>query len=68
MSVLEKELTPRELNIILRRTGLTTGGTETLDSIGKDFKLTRERIRQLEGLAYRKLRRPRVLRELRDLL
>lgn len=51
-------LPPREREIMIRRFGILTGESETLEEIGKDFNLTRERIRQLEILALRKLRQP----------
>lgn len=61
-------LTEREKQIVIRRFGLADGSTHTLDEIGKTFKLTRERIRQIESAALRKLRYQSRLRNLRDFL
>ncbi len=51
-------LTKKEAEIIKRRFGLIDGFSQTLEEVGKHFKVTRERIRQLEGKALRKLRHP----------
>jgi RNA polymerase primary sigma factor len=51
-------LTKKEAEIIKRRFGLTDGVSQTLEEVGKHFNVTRERIRQLEGKALRKLRHP----------
>ena len=51
-------LPPREREIMIRRFGILSGESETLEEIGKDFDLTRERIRQLEIMALRRLRQP----------
>jgi RNA polymerase primary sigma factor len=59
-------LTPREARILRLRFGLHDGQTYTLEEIGEKFGLTRERIRQLEGKALRRLRHPRRSRRLRD--
>jgi RNA polymerase primary sigma factor len=59
-------LTPREARILRLRFGLHDGETHTLEEIGEKFGLTRERIRQLEGQALRRLRHPRRSRRLRD--
>jgi RNA polymerase primary sigma factor len=59
-------LTPREARILRLRFGLHDGHTHTLEEIGAKFGLTRERIRQLEGKALRRLRHPRRSRRLRD--
>jgi RNA polymerase primary sigma factor len=59
-------LSPREARILRLRFGLHDGHTYTLEEIGDKFGLTRERIRQLEGKALRRLRHPRRSRRLRD--
>jgi RNA polymerase primary sigma factor len=59
-------LPPREARILRLRFGLHDGHTYTLEEIGEKFGLTRERIRQLEGKALRRLRHPRRSRRLRD--
>jgi RNA polymerase primary sigma factor len=51
-------LTRKESEIIKRRFGIGDGISQTLEEVGKQFKVTRERIRQLEGKALRKLRHP----------
>jgi RNA polymerase primary sigma factor len=56
-SVLEY-LTPREQKILKMRYGLEDGRTHTLEEVGEEFKVTRERIRQIEAKALRKLRHP----------
>ena len=61
-------LTEREKQIVSLRFGLEDGSTHTLDEIGKTFKLTRERIRQIESAALRKLRYQSRIRNLRDFL
>ena len=61
-------LTPREARIIGLRFGLLNGRSYTLDEIGKKYGLTRERIRQIESQALRKLRHPRRTRQIRDYL
>ena len=61
-------LTPREARILRLRFGLQNGRSYTLEEVGKKFGLTRERIRQIEGQALRKLRHPRRSRHLRDYL
>jgi RNA polymerase primary sigma factor len=61
-------LTPREARILELRFGLHNGQTYTLEEVGKKFGLTRERIRQIEGKALRRLRHPRRSRQLRDYL
>jgi RNA polymerase primary sigma factor len=61
-------LTPRERRIIELRFGIEDGRARTLDEIGQAFGLTRERIRQIEGKALRKLRAPRHSARLRDYL
>lgn len=61
-------LTPREARILRLRFGLQNGRSYTLEEVGKKFGLTRERIRQIEGQALRRLRHPRRSRQLRDYL
>ncbi len=59
-------LTPREARILRLRFGLQNGRQYTLEEVGQKFGLTRERIRQIEGRALRRLRHPRRSRQLRD--
>ena len=61
-------LSPREARIIKLRFGLLNGRSYTLEEVGRKFGLTRERIRQIEGKALRRLRHPRRSRQLRDYL
>ena len=61
-------LTPREARILRLRFGLQNGHCYTLEEVGQKFGLTRERIRQIEGRALRRLRHPRRSRKLRDYL
>lgn len=61
-------LTPREARILRLRFGLHNGKQYTLEEVGQKFGLTRERIRQIEGKALRRLRHPRRSRHLRDFL
>lgn len=61
-------LTPREARILRLRFGLQNGRCYTLEEVGQKFGLTRERIRQIEGRALRRLRHPRRSRQLRDYL
>ena len=63
-----RTLTPREEQILRLRFGMTDGGEQTLEEIGRAFALTRERIRQLEAQALRKLRRPLRSKRLRVLV
>jgi RNA polymerase primary sigma factor len=58
-------LTPRERRVIERRFGLTDDSDETLTSIGREIGVTRERIRQIESTALRKLRHPSRAKRLR---
>ena len=69
--VIEKELhtlTPREEHVIKLRFGLYDGRTRTLEEVGKEFDITRERIHQIEAKALRKLRHPSRARHLRGFL
>ncbi|MCX5998841.1 MAG: sigma-70 family RNA polymerase sigma factor, partial [Chloroflexi bacterium] len=62
-------LTPREQRVIRLRFGLLDDGrSRTLEEVGKEFKLTRERMRQIEAKALRKLRHPKLSRRLKDYL
>ncbi len=61
-------LLPRERRILQLRYGLEDGRSRTLEEVGKEFNLTRERIRQIEAKALRKLRHPSRSRKLRDYL
>jgi len=61
-------LPPREARILRMRFGLVNGQSYTLEQVGQKFGLTRERIRQIEGKALRRLRHPRRSRQLRDYL
>ncbi len=61
-------LTPREEQVLRMRFGLTDGKSHTLEEVGKEFDVTRERIRQIESKALRKLRHPSRSKKLRDFL
>jgi RNA polymerase primary sigma factor len=61
-------LTPREARVIRLRFGLDDGNAYTLEEVGEKFGLTRERIRQIEGKALRRLRHPRRSRQLKEYL
>ena len=61
-------LTERERKILELRFGLTDGYARTLEEIGKQFKVTRERIRQIEAKGLRKLRHPTRIRHLQGFL
>jgi RNA polymerase primary sigma factor len=61
-------LSPREARILRLRFGLDNGRTYTLEEVGQKFGLTRERIRQIEGKALRRLRHPRRARQLKEYL
>jgi RNA polymerase primary sigma factor len=61
-------LPPREARILRMRFGFMNGRSYTLEEVGQKFGLTRERIRQIEGRALRRLRHPRRSRQLRDYL
>lgn len=59
-------LTPREQKVIMLRYGIEDGHTRTLEDVGKEFSVTRERIRQIEAKALKKLRQPSRSKRLRD--
>ncbi len=61
-------LTPREEQVLRMRFGLMDGKPHTLEEVGKEFDVTRERIRQIESKALRKLRHPSRSKKLRDFL
>ena len=63
-----KTLTPREAKVLSLRFGLDDGRPRTLEEVGKEFNVTRERIRQIEAKALRKLRHPSRSKKLRDFL
>ena len=61
-------LTPREEKVLRLRFGLDDGRARTLEEVGKEFNVTRERIRQIEAKALRKLRHPSRSKKLKDFL
>jgi len=61
-------LTPREAKVLRLRYGLDDGKARTLEEVGKEFNVTRERIRQIEAKALRKLRHPSRSKKLKDFL
>ncbi len=61
-------LTPREAKVLRLRFGLEDGKSRTLEEVGSEFKVTRERIRQIEAKALRKLRHPSRSKKLKDYL
>ena len=61
-------LTPREEKVLMLRFGLEDGRARTLEEVGKEFNVTRERIRQIEAKALRKLRHPTRSKKLKDFL
>ncbi len=63
-----KTLTPREEKVLKLRFGLDDGNPKTLEEVGKEFNVTRERIRQIEAKALRKLRHPSRSKKLKDFL
>lgn len=62
------KLTPRERDVLKMRFGLDDGYSRTLEEVGRHFKVTRERIRQIEAKALKKLRHPSRSKKLRDYL
>ena len=63
-----KTLTPREEKVLSLRFGLVDGKSRTLEEVGREFNVTRERIRQIEAKALRKLRHPSRSKKLKDFL
>ena len=63
-----KTLTPREEKVLKMRFGVDDGSEHTLEEVGQSFAVTRERIRQIESKALRKLRQPSRSRLLRPFL
>ena len=61
-------LTPREEKVLKLRFGLEDGRSRTLEEVGKEFNVTRERIRQIEAKALRKLRHPSRSKRLKDFM
>ena len=61
-------LTARESKVLKLRFGLEDGRSRTLEEVGREFKVTRERIRQIEAKALRKLRHPSRSKKLKDFL
>jgi RNA polymerase primary sigma factor len=57
-------LNPREREVLEQRFGLVDGYSRTLEEVGKQFQVTRERIRQIEAKALRKMRHPTRIRQL----
>ena len=66
--VLEDVLTPRERLVLQLRFGLKDGRARTLEEVGREFGVTRERIRQIESKALRRLRHPSRAKKLKDYL
>jgi RNA polymerase primary sigma factor len=60
------DLTPREQKILEMRFGLLDGVSHTLEEVGKEFDVTRERIRQIEAKALEKIRDHNKVKKLRD--
>jgi len=63
-----KTLTPREERVLCLRFGIGESSDHTLEEVGRDFKVTRERIRQIEAKALRKLRHPSRCEHLRPFI
>ena len=63
-----KMLTPREAKVLKLRFGLEDGKARTLEEVGKQFNVTRERIRQIEAKALRKLRHPSRSNKLKEFM
>ena len=68
MSEILNDLPERERRVLSMRFGLEDGMSQTLEDVGKEFNITRERVRQIEARALRKLRHPLQSRKLRDYL
>jgi len=68
MSEILSGLPDRERKVLSMRFGLEDGMSHTLEDVGKEFNITRERVRQIEARALRKLRHPQQSRKLRDYL
>ncbi len=68
LSEVLSEMTPREQRVLILRFGLEDGRSRTLEEVGQEFNVTRERIRQIEAKALRKLRHPSRSRRLKDYL
>ncbi len=68
MSEILNDLPERERRVLTMRFGLEDGTSQTLEDVGKEFNITRERVRQIEARALRKLRHPLQSRKLRDYL
>jgi RNA polymerase primary sigma factor len=62
------QLTPREAKVLRMRFGIDMNTDQTLEEVGKQFDVTRERIRQIEAKALRKLRHPSRSEQLRSFL
>ena len=61
-----KDLTPREQKILEMRFGLEDGVSHTLEEVGREFDVTRERIRQIEAKALEKIQEKEIIHKLRD--
>ena len=68
IDTLLEDLKERERQVIVRRFGLDDGHPRTLEEVGREFNVTRERIRQIEAKALRKLRKPVRSKRIKDLL
>ncbi len=68
MNKVLETLSPREKKVLIMRFGLDDGKPKTLEEVGKEFKVTRERIRQIEAKALRKLKHPTQAKKLREYL
>jgi RNA polymerase primary sigma factor len=61
-----RDLTPREQKILEMRFGLTDGVSHTLEEVGREFDVTRERIRQIEAKSLEKIQQKEIVNKLRD--
>ena len=68
LSKVLETLSPREKKVLIMRFGLDDGKSKTLEEVGREFRVTRERIRQIEAKAIRKLKHPTRARKLKDFL